>query len=361
MKPKKNEFDIFNLADTDTTVVTIRGVVGDYWDDLSAEDVVNAIDAINTGTIHVKVQSPGGSIYAGLAIHNALKRHPANVISEVDSLAASISSVIVMAGTLKMPENSFLAVHNPWTYVEGEAKDFKKTADVLDKLKDSIVSIYVGKSGQTTEKISSMMDEDTLLSAAEAKELGFADEIIGAVKDPENKIGTFFNLMNSVKRVPKTVTNKKEEDVEITFEMIKKDYPAIANQLVQEGKEAETQRIKDVRNAIMVGHEALGETLVADGKTTGGEAAMLMVAAENLVKKEVLKNLKTEAIAPVTNTRPELNSKEVEPTDEQSMKAKWDKDANLRAEFLDQFEGYKAYIKSTNAGLVKTRNVGGGK
>jgi ATP-dependent Clp protease protease subunit len=358
---KKNEFDIFNLADTDTTVVTIRGVVGDYWDELSAEDVVNAIDAIATGTIHVKVQSPGGSIYAGLAIHNALKRHPANVISEVDSLAASIASVIVMAGTLKMPENSFLIIHNPWTYVQGESKDLKKVADILDKLKDSITSIYVGKSGQTTEKISSMMDEDTLLSAAEAKELGFADEIIGAVKDPENKIGTFFNLMNSVKRVPKTVSNKKEEDVEITLEMIKKDHPAIANQLAQEGKDAEAQRIKDVRNAVMAGHEALGETLMADGKTTGGEAAMLMVAAENLVKKTALENLKTDAIEPVNDTQPKPGTKELEPTDEQSMKAKWDKDADLRAEFLDQFDSYKSYVLSTNAGLVKTRNTGGAK
>jgi ATP-dependent Clp protease protease subunit len=117
-------------------------------------------------------------VFAGQAIYSMLKRHSATVNVYVDGLAASIASIIAMAGdSVKMPKNAMLMVHNPWSFGMGNANDFRKLADDLDKVRESMISVYEDKTGMEKESIVELMDAETWMTAEEAVEFGFADEI----------------------------------------------------------------------------------------------------------------------------------------------------------------------------------------
>lgn len=136
-------------------------------------------------TLNVRIQSEGGDVFDGISIHNMLARHPAKVIVTVDSLAASIASVIAMAGDeIVMPANSFLFVHDPSGAVIGTAEDMRETADALDKIKNALISAYRrnGKANLDDDAIFQMMAANTWLSADEAVALGLADRIAEPVK-----------------------------------------------------------------------------------------------------------------------------------------------------------------------------------
>ena len=132
----------------------------------------------------------GGDVFDGLAIYNVIKRHPGPVNVSIDGIAASIASVVAMSGNkIVMPENTFMMIHDPFGFAMGTADDMRDLADVLDKIKGSLASTYVAKSGQPLEKINELMSEETWLTAKEAKDLGLADEVI-----PEMKIAARADL-----------------------------------------------------------------------------------------------------------------------------------------------------------------------
>ena len=136
------------------------------------------LNAIKSPKIDMHINSPGGNVFDGAAIYNAVKRHEASVVSFIDGIAASIASVIALAGEkVIMAENALYMMHNPSGIVIGSADEMRKTADILDKVRDTMVGAYVGKSGQTEDEIKALLDAETFMSADEAKEAGFADEI----------------------------------------------------------------------------------------------------------------------------------------------------------------------------------------
>lgn len=133
------------------------------------------VDAIN-----LRIASGGGSIVEGNTIFNALKRHKASVTVHIDSLAASMASVIAMAGDkIHMAENALLMIHNPWTMSMGGAEQLRKDADLLDKMESNIRASY-DRSNLDAEALEKAMDAETYYTAAEALEAGFIDEIEGA-------------------------------------------------------------------------------------------------------------------------------------------------------------------------------------
>lgn len=128
--------------------------------------------------IDLRIHSPGGDVFAGMAIYNLLKSHPARVDVYIDGLAASMASVIAMAGdTVHMPENAMMMVHKPWGIQGGDADDMRRYADLLDKVEDSLVSAYVNKTGKTEDDIKALLKEETWMTGREAVEAGFADQI----------------------------------------------------------------------------------------------------------------------------------------------------------------------------------------
>jgi ATP-dependent Clp protease, protease subunit len=126
----------------------------------------------------LRINSPGGSVFDGVAIYNALKRHDARVAVWIDGIAASIASMIAMAGDdVTMPENAMLMLHDPSALVIGTAPDMRAMADALDKMKAGMVAAYRDKSGRDDAEIEALMAAESWLSAQEAVDLGFADRI----------------------------------------------------------------------------------------------------------------------------------------------------------------------------------------
>jgi len=126
------------------------------------------------GDVTVRIDSPGGDVFAGFNIYNQLAQHDGKVTIYVDGAAASAASIIAMAGDeVYLPETSVLMIHDPWTMAVGDSADMKKTAELLDAIKDAIIPAYVNKTGLDAEQISDMMSEETWLTGPQAVELGF--------------------------------------------------------------------------------------------------------------------------------------------------------------------------------------------
>lgn len=186
----------------------IYGDIGEsFWaDSVSAGDVKSQLDGMS-GDLTVRINSGGGSVFDGFAIYNLLDQYEGAVHVKVDALAASAASVIAMAGdTIEMADNALMMVHDPWTVAVGNSADMVKTADLLDKIRDSIVTTYQSKSNLDKADIEAMMRDETWFSADEAIEKGFATAKSGEAASVMNKIDRPW--MN---KAPKIETPKAED------------------------------------------------------------------------------------------------------------------------------------------------------
>lgn len=127
--------------------------------------------------INVRINSPGGSVFDGLAIYNTLKSHPAKVNVFIDGMALSIASVIAMAGDrIEMAQNALMMIHNPHGAVAGTAADIRQYADMLDKVRDAVLTSYVDRTGMEADELIQMLDDETWMTAEEAMAHGFVDD-----------------------------------------------------------------------------------------------------------------------------------------------------------------------------------------
>ncbi len=130
--------------------ILIYGDIGESWygDTIAAKDFVREVAALDVDTLTVRINSYGGSVTDGIAIHNALKRHKANVTTVIDGIAASIASLIAMAGdTVEMADNAQIMIHAPWGYQVGNSADMRDYADMLDSWADAMSTTYAAKTG----------------------------------------------------------------------------------------------------------------------------------------------------------------------------------------------------------------------
>lgn len=176
----KKWYEIKNYADKAEILIYDQIGSGFWSSGIEAKDLVKEIADIKASQIDIRINSPGGSVFDGIAIYNAIKRHPAKKTTYNDGLAASIASVIFLAGDKKVSaENAMTMIHNPFGMVMGDAAEMRKMADVLDKLKESIVMAYQKSTMLTDEELKAAMDAETWYTATEAKDIGFVDEITG--------------------------------------------------------------------------------------------------------------------------------------------------------------------------------------
>ena len=170
----------FKQTDTDPAVLSIFDDIGAFG--VSAKSFLNDLASAQGDSVRVEINSPGGDVFAGLAIYNGLRNSGKKVNVRVLGLAASAASLVAMAGdTIEMPENSFMMVHNPWGFAMGGASDMRDTADMLDKLGTSLASTYAKRTGKSAEEIAALLDAETWMSAAEAVDAGFATAVISEV------------------------------------------------------------------------------------------------------------------------------------------------------------------------------------
>lgn len=133
--------------------------------------------------IKLRINSPGGDAFQGITIHNLLKSHPAEIEAHVDGIAASAASHILMAADKRiMPQNTFLVIHEPSGMTYGPPKMHRQMAEDLDRVKDGQAKDYAAASGQGIKAVKSLMEEDRLMSAKEAEELGYCTECTGAAQ-----------------------------------------------------------------------------------------------------------------------------------------------------------------------------------
>lgn len=150
--------------------VLLYGVVGL---DFNLATVLAETKGLAAGSV-LRIHSPGGDAHEGLAIYEALKGR--GFIVRIDGLAASAASLIAMAGSrIVMAPGAQLMLHNPWTMAEGDGNDLRAVADVLDKIRDSYVDVYVARTGLAKEKVMEVMDSETFWSASEVAALGFGE------------------------------------------------------------------------------------------------------------------------------------------------------------------------------------------
>lgn len=148
-KQSQKFFQMKASADNKSADVFIYGEITKWaWEELGEVSSItfkSELDALgdDVETINLYINSPGGSVFEGLAIGNMLKRHKARVIAHVDALAASIASVIAMfADEIRMASTSLLMIHNAWTYASGNAEQLRKAADDIDRINESVIQSY---------------------------------------------------------------------------------------------------------------------------------------------------------------------------------------------------------------------------
>ena len=175
-----DELDIYIYSDIDNC----------WWDEsaMSANKFRKELEKHKDAKqINLYINSMGGSVSEGVTIYNQIRRHAAKVTAYIDGFACSIASVIPMAADeVVMGENTMLMIHNPWTITWGNAKDLRKTAEDLDKVRDGcIIPAYKARCGDklSDEKLIELLDNETFLTAAECLEYGLCDRVLTITKD----------------------------------------------------------------------------------------------------------------------------------------------------------------------------------
>ncbi|MEV0015438.1 head maturation protease, ClpP-related [Streptomyces tendae] len=167
------------------------------WLGATADEFINDLRGITASNILLRVNSPGGQVYEGIAIANALRSHPASVTVQVDGIAASIASVIAMAGDrVRMMPNAMIMVHDASGLTVGNAADHRDTAELLDKISGNIADAYAARAGGTRDEWRQVMVAETWYTAEEAVAAGLADEVVPTPKrgDGEPEMRQQFDL-----------------------------------------------------------------------------------------------------------------------------------------------------------------------
>lgn len=328
--------------EADQAELQLYGVLGEeeWWDDVTSKRFAEDVKSLRGKPLTVRINSVGGNVFTGNAIYSLLKTHDKKVTVMIDGLAASAASVVAMAGEeVIMPANAMMMIHNPWTIAMGEASDFRKLADDMDKIRDSILTTYENKTGMDREALIEMLDEETWLTASEAKELGFADTILSdvkiaasigggniAVNGEQFSLNRFKNLpVSLVQAAAEQPTPEKPqnptagtvnaasttEDV-MDIETLKAKHPDLFKQVTDAGIEAgvdqERARIKAIEEMAMPGHEDLVTKAKFDSGVSAEALAVEIVKAEKQRGSKFLDQRNEDAndLSDVEQEEPEL-------------------------------------------------------
>lgn len=170
-------YEIRNATAPDRAVVRIYDEISLFG--ITAEQFAADLDAITAPELEVQINSPGGDVFDGIAIHNALRAHPARIITRVDGLAASIASVIVQAGDERiMASSAQMMLHKAWGVCVGNDDDMRDMAGVLARQNDVLVEIYAARSGKPAARFRDLMGAESWLTAREAVAEGLADSVL---------------------------------------------------------------------------------------------------------------------------------------------------------------------------------------
>lgn len=261
-----------------------RGEINIYdaigWYGVSASSFIKDLrDLGDVEEIDLHLSSPGGSVFDGFTIFNRLKDHPAKVTVHIDGMAASIASVIAMAGDeVRIAENGQVMIHNPMTVAVGDKKAMERAIKLLGNIEDAILNAYQERTGIARRELVQMMDAETWLTAQEAKDKGFVDVVTGEVqvdakfdaKDhPYNAFpDSFFNASARPPAPPPSPsTDPTPKDPPMDLNKLKNEYPDLYKQVQSQTLSEHNARVQEIKNHTIPGHEALAEKAINEGMT----------------------------------------------------------------------------------------------
>lgn len=359
--PKTNKKSWYSIEAKDNSTeasVHIYDEIGLFG--ITAKDIIQELNGLDVELIHNHLNTPGGNVFDGIAIHNAFKNHSAKVITHIDGVAASIGSLIAMAGDeVRIASNAFMMIHDSTTAIVGGADSLRERAALMDKMNETVAITYADKSGSMVEDIRALMAAETWFMGEEAVEAGLADTVTGAVE-----IAAHFDMCQ-FKHAPQAITesftgghpsirdletalrdagglsqseakgvlakgysalehrddatpphrddeNKKtkepQEEALVNIDELKAQHPALYAEVFAKGvdsvdvaaavatyKEGEIARVADVRAQAMPGFEAVIDEMVADGKSTGGDAAKAITALQRKQMEEAKAKIEKDA------------------------------------------------------------------
>ncbi len=171
-------------ASTDDNSITIYDPIGfDWWtgEGVTAKRISAALRSIGDSDVTVKINSPGGDVFEGLAIYNLLREHKGKVTVQILGLAASAASFIAMAADeIQIARAGFLMIHNSWTMAAGDRNDIREVADFLEQIDGTLADIYAVRTGDPIEAMRKLMDVETWMGGAAAIDAGFADSLLAS-------------------------------------------------------------------------------------------------------------------------------------------------------------------------------------
>lgn len=184
VRPKNPIFRAEIDEDEAVATISLYDIIGTY--ETNAQTFRDMLSEIDTDVIKLRINSPGGSVFDGLAMYQDLVDHPARVEVEITGLAASIASIVALAGdTVEIAENAFLMIHNSWNFAVGDRRELEKVAKTLASIDKRMARAYAKKAETTTpEEFAKLMDDETWFDSDEAVEIGLADRVIGI--EPED-------------------------------------------------------------------------------------------------------------------------------------------------------------------------------
>lgn len=208
LKDEARRFEVLNADQDEATVylydfIVASAIEAEYWGGVAAEKFVRDFTAITAPTIHLRINSPGGDVFAARAMENAVAQHRSNVITHVDGYAASAATYIALAGKeVEIVDGGFFMIHESWSFAMGNAGELRKTAELLDQVDDTIVATYAKRTGLAADVLRDMLAAETWIGAQQAVDEGWADRIAGEA--PKDRINWNVSaLMVGPRRKPK--------------------------------------------------------------------------------------------------------------------------------------------------------------
>jgi len=182
-----NGYRMLAKAGGATAEIYLYGVIGEsFWSDgITAKQFKNDLAALgsNIKSLDIRINSEGGDVFDGRTIYNLLLQHKAKKTVYVDGLAASIASLIAMAGdTIIMGDGAFMMVHNAWGVSMGNASEMRRVPDLLDSVSGTLIDTYSARSKMPRDQVMALLDAETWMTAQETVDKGFADKIVEGAK-----------------------------------------------------------------------------------------------------------------------------------------------------------------------------------
>lgn len=195
----ERKFEVKASAE-ETTIYLYDTIVSDdltaeWWGGVSPQAFAKALNAITTPIVNLRINCPGGDVFAGRAMDQAIRQHKSTFIAHIDGYAASAASYVALAcDEVEIAKGGFFMIHNAWTFAYGNADDLLKTADLLNKIDNSLVATYQDETSQDEQQIKDWMTAETWFNADESLQFGFADRIAENVAKSKAKAQTQWDL-----------------------------------------------------------------------------------------------------------------------------------------------------------------------